>query len=338
MMGIPTNRVSIDAEPTVAQRLVNSGYVSKTMTYINRTSRPIVVTEPTGVHVTIMPDSLSTPLMQFEIHVTYIARRGTANLEGLGDGLLTPVQYKIAARQLHETGEVTLKYMLSDVNLLLRGSVLVLNKLALAFSLEPFRLEGGLVQHNRIEPKDQLGVAIAVIQNDSAAPSRWIRFYSTMLEVSPTTSMLYDEGIYVFVHGGEGIEGRMLRFEFDDPLSPFKCFSSEEEARRYRWKDALPDIVQLRSKLQKLIEDGEAELTVRKNNLELENKRQLAEITMDKERLAQESRVQEALLKERSARRMDAYEERSVSRKSSSEALKIFPTILTLGAALIGLL
>lgn len=290
------------------------------------------------MHVTVMPDNFGPPVMQFEVHVTYFARRGTANMEGLGDGLLNSTQYQMAARALFDTGEVTLKYVITDIATVMRGEVLVINKLVLAFSLEPIRLGSGLIQNNRIEPKDHLAVAVAVVQDSNSKPLRWIRYYSTLIEIVPTTSLIYDEGVYLFVQGGESIEDRAVRFDLDDPMSPFRCFSDETEARKFRWREAQPEIPQLRAKLQKLIDDTEEGYTQRKYALELENKRQLAEIAMDKERLAHESRIQEAILKEKSARRQDEYEERSVARKSSSEALKILPTMLTLGAAIIGLI
>ncbi len=333
-------RVNINVAPSISPRPMNTGHVTKSMMYVNETALPVYVTEPGGGHFTVLPDSSYAPTNRFTVFVTYRAGSRYAGFNGLSENLLPPVEYRRVVNELKQIGESTLKYEVdvSDIAMLLRGDMLIIKQLSIAISLQPIKM-GNEVLENQIARTQQFQLGVAIVQPyEDTRPKRWVRYYSAMIEVTPMQSMLYDPGLYLLVFGRNCVEERQIRFDFDDPLCPLRAFESKEEAMKWKWRDSLSSVDVERNRLQGLVKEAETGLADRKSDMELEYKRKLADLNFEKESLAMYSRTQEQEIKARALARDDAYDERSTIRKSSSDALKVFPTLLALGATILGLM
>lgn len=333
-------RVTINVTPSISPRPTNTGHVTKSLMYVNETALPVYVTEPGGGHFTVLPDSSYAPTNRFTVYVTYRAGNRYAGFSGLSENLLPPVEYRRVVNELKEVGESTLKYEVdvSDIAMLLRGEMLIIRQLAIALSLQPVKM-GNEVLEKQIARTQQFHLGVAIVQPyEDTRPKCWVRYYSAMLEVVPMQSMLYDPGLYLIVFGRNCVEERQIRFDFDDPLCPLRAFETKEEAMNWKWRDSLSSIDVERGRLQALIKEAESGLADRKADMELDYKRKLADLNFEKESLAMYSRTHEHEIKARALARDDAYDERSTVRKSSGEALKVFPSLLALGATILGLM
>lgn len=162
--------------------------------------------------------------------------------------------------------------------------------------------------------------------------------------------------------------GRLLHFKFDDPLSPFRVFETEDSARGFRWmEEAVPDLQQLRNQLAEKIKSVDRELIDRKAEQDLEHRQRMNELTLSKEEMAlryrelemqqklqaeelktkQEERSLErkdtydersTVRKDRSEERKEAYDQRATVRKDGSDFLKAIPTYLAAGIALLAIM
>lgn len=333
-------RVNISIAPTVSLRPMHTGHVTKSLMFVNETALPVFVTEPGGGHFIVLPDSGYAPSNTFTVYVTYRAGARFAGFDGLSENLLPPVEYRRVINELKASGESTLKYVVdsTDMGMLLRGDMLVIKQLAVALTLQPIKMGTDIVGKQTAHTQQfQLGVAVVQPYEDMR-PKRWVRYYSAMVETSPMQSMLYDPGIYLIVFGGKCVEERQIRFDFDDPLAPLRVFETKEEAVKWKWRDSLSSIDVERNRLQSLVKEAEVGLADRKADMDLEYKRMLANLTYEKEAIAMQSRKQEHEFKTKALVRDDVYDERSTVRKSSSDALKVFPTLLALGATILGLM
>jgi hypothetical protein len=333
-------RISIDPAPSVSFVPINSGHVTKSVMYVNETSVPIYVTEPGGGHYAILPDSRYAPVNRIIVYVTYRAGRRYGSFSGLSENLLPPAEYRKVVHELTDVGESTLKYVIdgTDIAQLLRGDMLIVKPISVALTLQPIKMGQGVLD-NRMTYANEFRLGVVVVQPyEDMLPKRWVRYYSALVETTPIQSLMYEPGIYLFVMGGNCVEERQIRFDFDDPLCPLRAFERKDEAVKWKWRNDLKSIDELQEKLKLLIKETETGLTDKKLEMELDYKRKIADLNYDKEALAMQSRSQEYEIKARAAVRDDAYDERSTVRKSSADALKVFPSLLALGATIIGLM
>ena len=340
-------RVNIDIAPSISNRPINSGHVTKSMLYVNETGIPIYVTEPSGGHFIVLPDSEFAPVNRFTIYVTYRAGTRYGGFQGLSENTLAPAQYRQAMSELTSAGESTVRYVVEGADLmrLMRGETLIIQRLATALSLEPFRM-GREILETKPALAQQFQLRVAVVQpHEDMVLKRWVRYYSSLIEVQPIRSVMYEPGIYLFVCGGENVEPNRIHFDFDDPLSPLRAFEHVEGARQWRWRDNRVAVDELQRKLKTLVHEAETGLEDKRAELDLEYKRKAADIAYEKELLSLRSKEQEASfrshefdLKSKAAVRDDIYDERSTVRKGASDALKVIPSLLVLGATIIGLM
>lgn len=332
------NRYDLDIEPTITQRPMYHGVVKKTISYENNTGVPVHVTELSGGSFILAPSSHTASEFGIVVYVTYKAVGGQANLTGLREGFPAK-QFSQMCREIQECGETTLMYVVSDISALMHGDLVVLKKLGMAFSTQPVRLDSNPIALPGGE-RSEFTLGVVVVQRyDDPKVYRWVRFYTTQVEVDPIRSKYYDEGIYMVIGGGKLVEGgRMLHFTFDDPLSPFRVFATEDESRSYRWMDAIPDLRDIRSKLEANYQSKLQDLDDRKNQLDLEYRTQSNELAIEKERLSLQNKREENEIKQRAEVRKDQYEARSIHRKDGSEFLKAIPAFMAAGVAVIGML
>lgn len=333
-------RINIDPAPSVSFVPINSGHVTKSVMYVNETAVPIYVTEPGGGHYAILPESRYAPANRIIIYVTYRSSRRHGAFSGLSENLLPPTEYRAVANELANSGESTLKYVVegTDVAQLLRGDMIIVKPIAVALTLQPMKMGQGVLD-NKMTYANEFRLGVVVVQPyEDMLPKRWVRYYSALVETNPIQSLMYEPGIYLFVMGGNCVEERQIRFDFNDPLSPIRAFEKKDDALRWKWRNDLKGIDELQDKLKILIKEAESGIADKKLEMELEYKRKLADLNYDKEVLAMHSRTQEFEIKSRAAVRDDAYDERSTVRKSSADALKVFPSLLALGATIIGLM
>lgn len=332
------NRYDLDVQPTLTQRPMHRGAVSKTITYENNTGLPIYVTELSGGNFVLSPSSTTAAEFGIVVYVTYTVMGHGANLSGLRDGH-HPKQYAQMCKELTTTGETTLMYVVDDIGALMRGDLVVLKKLGMAFSTQPVKLDSEIIGKPGGDRKE-FALGVVVVQRyDDPNQLKWLRFYTTMLEIEPIRSKYYDEGIYMVIGGGECVEGgKMLMYAFDDPLSPFRVFATEDEARGYRWMDAIPDLRDVRAKLEATYQAKLQDLDDQKNRQDLEYRTQLNNLALEKERLSTLNTIQTNEIKLRSDVRKDHYESRAYQRKDSSEFMKSIPAYLAAGVALVGMI
>ncbi|HHS7556420.1 TPA: hypothetical protein ACTPQ1_004712 [Salmonella enterica] len=332
------NRYDLDIEPTLTQQPLHHGAVSKTITYENNTGFPIYVTELSGGHFVLAPSMKTAAEFGIVVYVTYTVMGSGANLSGLRDGH-SPKQYTQMCKELTSTGSTTLMYVVDDIGALMRGDLVVLRKLGMAFSTQPVKLESEMVGRPGGDRKE-FALGVVVVQRyDDPKNLKWVRFYTSMLEVEPIRSKYYDEGIYMVIGGGDCVEnGRMLLFPFDDALSPFRAFATEDEARSYRWIDSLPDLRDIRAKLEASYQSKLQDLDDRKAQQDLDYRTQLNNLALEKERISTLNALQTNEMKLRSDVRKDHYESRAYQRKDSSEFMKSIPAYLAAGVALVGMI
>lgn len=333
------------------------GVMTKTFTYENNTGLPIFVTEAHGGHFILEPKNnrVISP-NAVVVYVTYKVPAGTANLLGFAESY-PPAVYRNMCAELRAFGETTLMYVVEDPVPIIRGDAVILEELGLAFSIRPIGIDKAPARANHGKPS-AMTIGVVVVQRyDDSRDLRWVRYYTSMVEVVPVRSKFYDEGIYMVLMSGEIVEGgRLLAFNFDDPLSPFRAFETEDAARSFRWElDAIPDLRDIRMKMEQQIQNNEQSILERKGALELEHKRRLADLAIDKEETAAAYRDLEYQIKQRAEERKDQYEERSTIRKDTSEdrkdhydsrsskrkdnteILKVFPALLAAGIAIVAM-
>jgi len=287
------------------------------MSYENNTGIPLYVTESNGKsfilepkkHRVISPTAIS-------VYVTYKAPAGTANLTPLAEAF-SDVVFRSMCNEIRQCGEATLMYVVEDPVPILRGDAVILTELGLAFSNRPIEINRApLVKSHGERATMTLGVVVVQSRDDPRMLS-WVRYYTSMVEVTPIRSKFYDAGVYMVMMTGETVEGgRLLRFEFDDPLSPFRVFESEEDAREFRWmSDAVPELRTLKEQLENKIRQAEELITDRKANQEYDHRQRMNDLAFNKEEVLAYFRDMDLSLKYRADERKDTFEERSLARK-----------------------
>lgn len=332
------NRIDLDVEPTVVPAPINVGGLVKSMTVINNTGLPIFMTDPTGSHVVIHPNRDVISLDSIVVYVTHRVRNGGGNLSGL----LDDVPPKIASMMVEDfkrRGECTVMYTIGEIDALLRGELLLVKKLGVGFSIKPVDVDKTPVRTS-MRNKSSLVLGVVVVQkHGDPRIIRHVRYYTTVIAVEPMRSRFFEEGVYLTISGGECVEeGSMLRFGFDEAISPFRCFETREEARAFRWEDTLPDIRDAKRQLETQLLENQNQMDERKQAMELEHKNRLNELAVEKERVAAYYRDRELEAKQKQEERKDHYESRSLVRKDGSETLKMIPAFLAAGLTVVGLL
>lgn len=360
----------LDVTPTVTKPPVHWGAVTKSFTYENNTGVPIYVTESTGAYTIVEPKRNVISPNAFVIYITYKTPPGTVNLIGVSD-IMPSAVYRTLCTELDRTGESTLMYVIDDPIPILRGEAVVLTKLGLTFSKSQLEIDRSTPKNGHAAGQLTLGVVVVQAYGDDR-PIRYARYYNAIVEVTPIKAKFHREGMYLIVNGDIDNRGVMIHFEYDDPISPLRCFETEEEARNFDWKhDAIPCLNELKQKLAQQIADGELALTDRKAEMELEHKRRMNDITVEREESiagfknlenkmkarAEERKdlydergtvrkdsydergtVRKDTYDERSSERKERYDDRSQSRKDASETLKVIPALITAGVAIIAML
>lgn len=314
--------------------------LSKTIVYENRTDREMTVFTSNGDSIIIAPNQETVPLMEFAIYVHYEAR-GRVNLAGL-KGALSDADYEKLKEAIGATGgKATLKYVVKDFTAFLHGEGIYLPNLSIAL------LEG--VHRDYVYPKTNIPIAVdgakarmnisvsvVNLPIDSARPY-YVRFLSSVVELNPIKSSIFEPGIYVVVEadGAKKIE----RFDLTDTCSPFRVFRSRQMAEEFQWEDSSPEYIAMkRSQLALEMARLDEETTARKNEAEIEHRRRLDDLTAKKEELGLMRREQESEIKLSTERQKLHYEERSYARKDTSESLKWLPAIIAGGAAIFSFL
>lgn len=341
----------------------NQGVV-KTYMVENNTGVPLYVTGPTGEFFIVNPRSTVHEGNAVTLYVTYKVAPGTGNLSGLSDSLPMPA-FQQLCKDVRESGEGTISYSLEDSSELLRGRAVKMQPTGHILSTSPVDLS--TMSHSKLHSGSaDIALGVIVVQkHGSKNELKWVRYFNTLIEVSPVRAKFYEEGVYMVMYDGEIVEGTpLLRFAFDDPLSPFRTFETEREARTFNWgRQAIPSLSELKDKLEKEIARTESSYQERKNSLELEHRAALNELNIEKERTASFYRDMEIKSKEDEARRKDDlerksaerkdryeersaqrkdrsedrkdwYDERSSARKDTSEAYKFIPALLAAGVSL----
>lgn len=332
------NRIDLDLEPSVVPCPINHGALTKTLTFVNNTSLPIYITDPTGAHVLIHPQNDVIAMDSIVVYVTHRVRSGGGNLSGL----LDDVPPKMASQMIDDfkrRGECTLMYTIGEVDALLRGELLTVKKLGLAFSINPVGVDKTPVRTS-MRNKASLVLGVVVVQrHGDPRVIRYVRYYTTVIEVEPMRSRFFDEGVYLTISGGECVEeGSMLKFGFDELISPFRCFETREEAKAFRWEDTIPDIRDARKQLEVQLVENQGLFEERKQAMELEHKTRMNELAIEKERVQAYYRDREYEIKQLQDERKDHYESKSYVRKDGSETLKMIPAFLAAGLTVVGLL
>ncbi len=334
------NRLDIDVVPSITDRsLYQKSGLQKLITFENNTGVPIYVTETSGGSFILTPSKSPADEHGVIVYVTYQSFGNLANLNGFAE-VLPEKQFTKFCADLKEKGEVTLRYVVDDIGALLRGDLVVLKQLGFAFSITPVRLESTPPSVRPGGERTEFTLGVIVVQRyDDPELYRWIRFYGTRMEVQPILSRYYEPGVYMVIGGGDKVEGsRMIHFEFDDLLSPFRVFKDKETATAFRWQETLPDIHEIKEKLESQYREKIESLDSAKDKLELEHKKQLQNLALEKERLTLAYKQQELEAKSRAEARKEFYETRSYIRKDGSDLFKSVPAYLAAGVAFIGML
>jgi hypothetical protein len=288
--------------------------------------------------VLIHPQNDVISMDSIVVYVTHRVRSGGGNLSGL----LDDVPPKMASQMLEDfkrRGESTVMYTIGEINALLRGELLTVKKLGLAFSINPVGVDKTPVRIS-MRNKASLVLGVVVVQrHGDPRVIRWVRYYTTVIEVEPMRSRFFDEGVYLTISGGEcAEEGSMLKFGFDELISPFRCFETREEAKAFRWEDTIPDVRDVRKQLEAQLVDNQALFDARKQDMELEHKTRMNDLVIEKERVQAYYRDREFETKLIQDERKDHYESKSYVRKDGSETLKMIPAFLAAGLTVVGLL
>ncbi|QOC54541.1 hypothetical protein pSALSNUABM04_081 [Salmonella phage pSal-SNUABM-04] len=360
-------RHNLDIAPVISKKPVRHNALRKTFTYENNTGTPVYVTDSTGSYIIIEPKRNVISPNAIVVYVTYSIPAGMANLIGIADTLPAAV-YQNLCRELDRFGESTLMYIVEDPVPILRGEAIVLENLGLSFSVRPLELDKTPVHRNGQATELTLGIVV-VQRHDDTRVIKWVRYYNTMVQVVPIKAKFYEPGMYLVMMSGDIVEGsRLLHFDFDDPMSPMRGFETEEAARQFRWvTDAVPALSDLRNKLEAQIAANDLSYAQHKQQLDVEHRRKLNDMTIEREQQAALFRELEMKVKQRAEERKDSFDERSTlrkdhyderstvrkdqsderkehyenrsqTRKDASETLKAIPAILAAGVAIVAML
>ena len=304
---------------------------SRTVVYENRTGFPITASQAHGEYVVIHPLNEQVPKMEFSVYVHYHART-EANLAGL-KGALTDTEYSLVRDGIVERGHATLKYCVTDFSAFALEEGIHLPAVGVA-------LVKGVVT-NHVYPTEKpavseslgsshLQIAVSVVTDQVLRTERkYIRFLSSVIEVQPQASSVYEPGVYIMINPN-GPKPMMEFFPLGDRRCPFQVFPSRAQAEAFEWEDSSPEYLSM------LKEHKEA--TEKRNELELAHKAQLDDLALRKEEMSMERKEREYEFKTRLEQQKAYYEERSYARKDSSELLKWLPAVITGAAALFGFL
>ncbi|QVW56229.1 hypothetical protein pEaSNUABM6_00093 [Erwinia phage pEa_SNUABM_6] len=360
-------RHNLDIAPVISKKPVRHTAVRKTFTYENNTGTPVYVTDSTGSYIIIEPKRNVISPNAIVIYVTYRVPAGMANLIGIADTLPAAV-YQNLCRELDKFGESTLMYIVDDPVPILRGEAIVLENLGLSFSVRPLELDKTPIRRNSQTTELTLGIVI-VQHHDDTRSIKWVRYYNTLVQVVPIKAKFYEPGMYLVMMSGEIVEGsRLLHFDFEDPMSPMRAFETEEAARQFRWvADAVPALADLRNKLETQIAANDLSHAQHKQKLDVEHRRKLNELSLEREQTASLFRELEMRIKQQAEERKDSFDERSTvrkdhyderstvrkdqseerkehyenrsqTRKDASETLKAIPALLAAGVAIVAML
>lgn len=363
------NYQKLDVAPVVTPRPMQHGVMTKTISYANNTGIPLYVTESHGGSFILEPkrNRVISP-NAIEIFVTYKVPAGVANLAMFAESF-SDLVYRNMCNELRQYGETTLLYVVEDPVPILRGDAVVLSDLGLAFSRDPIGINRTPLAKTHGE-RTTLTLGVIIVQSyDDPKFYQWVRYYTTMVKAESIRSKYYEPGVYMVMMTGEIAEGgRLVHFAFDDPLSPFRVFEQEEDAKSFRWMtDAIPDLAAMRQQLADKLRDMDRDLAMQKAQQEQEHRQRMNDLAFNKEevlaeyralelRQKQQSEERKDVMEERSLTRKDTYEERSTTRKDNSEErkdtydqratlrkdgsdfLKAIPTYLAAGMALLAIM
>ncbi|ANZ48379.1 hypothetical protein BIZ78_gp196 [Erwinia phage vB_EamM_Caitlin] len=363
------NYQKLDVEPVVVSRPLEHGVMTKTISYSNNTGIPLYVTENHGGSFILEPkrNRVISP-NAIEIFVTYKVPAGVANLTMLAESF-SDVVYRNMCSELRQYGETTLMYVVDDPVPILRGEAVVLSDLGLAFSNQPIGINRTPIAKTHGD-RTTLTLGVIIVQRyDDPKFYQWVRYYTTMVKAESVRSKYYEPGVYMVMMSGEIAEGgRLVHFGFDDPLSPFRIFETEEQAKTFRWmSDAIPDLSAMRQQLADKIKEVDRDLATQKAQLEQEHRQRMNDLAFNKEEVLAEFRTMElrqkqqaderkdvieerslarkdtfdersTVRKDKSEERKDTYDQRSMVRKDGSDFLKAIPTYLAAGMALLAIM
>ncbi|ANZ50265.1 hypothetical protein PHOBOS_75 [Erwinia phage vB_EamM_Phobos] len=313
---------------------------TRTVVYENRTNVPVTVSQAHGEYIVIHPLTERVPAMEFNVYVHYQART-ESSLAGL-KGALTDKEYGLVREGIVERGYATLKFRVTDFSAFVLDEGIHLPNIGIAIA------KGVHAKH--LFPSDKpaptekenishLQISVSVItDNPLKAERKYIRFLSSIIEVQPQVSSVYEPGVYIVINSN-GPNPFMEFFNLEDKSCPFRVFPTRAQAEAFEWADSSPEYLNmLKEQLarDRLIIDKEA--NEKRNELEFTHKRQLDELTLRKEEMGLERKEREAEFKMRLEQQKAYYEERSYARKDSSELLKWLPAMITGAAALFGFL
>lgn len=314
--------------------------LTRTVVYENRTDRIITVCTSNGDRVVIAPNKEMVPKMEFAIYVHYEAR-GNVNLAGL-KGALSDTDYEKLKEEINlKGGNATLKYVIKDFAAFEHNEGIHLPYLSVAL-LDGVQLEHAYPKANVPVAKDnasgRMNISVCIINVPmDANRSYYVRFLSSVVEMEPVRSAVFEPGIYIIVDNGK--TKKTERFDINDTRSPFRVFKSRQHAEEFEWEDNSPEYIAMkRSQLALEMAKLEEETTARKNEAEIEHRKRLDELTFKKEELGLVRREQESELKLSSERQKLHYEERSYARKDTSESMKWLPSVIAGAAAIFSFL
>lgn len=334
------NRIEIDVEPTAGDPVRQAPQLAKTVSYVNSSNFTLFLTESTGAFYVVSPKSGSNKSNTLEIVVTYRGAIGCVDFTGLGNGLPKELFQKVTT-ELQRSGLSTISYMVTNLGDLYHTDMIVLKQLGLCISTKALGIEAGEA-FNKVEPSRNamfsMSVAIVVSSREQCR-KKYVRFYTNMAEVVPIYSRFHDEGVYLIIKGGERVEdGNYIYYSFDELISPVRVFDDIDDARKFKFVDAIPDIAELRNKLEEKAKDEMGQIRSIKADLEIQHKEAMNNMARDKAMQEQHYREQDYIWKQRSEINKSYYESKSMDRKDRTESLKAFPALLAAGVALLGLL
>lgn len=314
---------------------------ARTVVYENRTNMPITVNLQHGEYIVVFPLHEAVPAMEFNVYVHYQARQ-ESNLAGL-KGALTDGEYSMVRDGVVENGRATLKYSVTDFTpfALDEGIFLPACGVALAKGVRTQHAFPQEQAHPSEWPDDKTQITVRMsLMTDSPlrAERRYVRFLSSVIEVQPQVSSVFDPGVYIIVESTGG-KPSVEFFSLDDKSCPFQVFNSRAQAEAFEWADSSPEYLSmLKEQIARDKIKLEQEATERRNELELSHKRQLDDMALRKQEMELDRKERESEFKMRLEQQKAYYEERSYARKDSSELLKWLPALIGGAAALFGFL
>lgn len=333
------NKVDIDLKPVSGDTVLRVPPLTKTIGYINNSHFDIVVTEPNGSYYRVGSTS-SISDNTFIVNVTYHSQDTRVDLSGL-ECLMEPKVYQNFVSEIKTIGFSTISYVIPNIDQLYHTDCLFIQQLGLCLSDRPLGLNAGDVFRENVLAKNaNFSLSVALVTNNPELKQKhFVRFYTAMAEVMPMYSRFHKEGVYLIIQGGEDVEnGRYLRYDFDEPISPVRVFESEETARRFRVEDAFPELEDMKRKHEERVREEMRKIGELKADMELQHKEALNGIARDRAVMDNVYREQELVWKQRNEISKSYYESKSMERKDRSESLKAFPALLTAGLAVLGLL